>query len=801
MSAVTQRFSTHKDRADHFQQRTSYPKREAVPKDLGRQRTVSGPVWKELGPPDVGGRLTSIAVDPANPDRVFVGSAGGGVWFTEDAGRHWKQVWSDHSETLAIGSLAFDPHDASILYAGTGEANLSGETYPGAGIFKTTDGGATWQQIGSCASVVLQQAGGGGATRSFSIGVPRRIGSIGVDPFDSSHIFLGGVTHSEEEGAALYETHDGGKNWAQAVNANGIFPGSATKGLLIGPFDYYSHAVIAHPTQKGLVLAGLEARGSLSGIWLSKDAGKSWDQATKGLPEGDQFGRVSFAAAAGSKTIYALAGQQGTQKPLGVFRSDDLGSTWTACTLPGFGTGAGDNDCQLSYTNCIAVDPANPMTVIAGSLELHRSTDGGKTWRQISDGRNQFGSRYVHRDHHALWIGKGRVYSANDGGFAVSEDGGDTWEMRNTGLAIAMLYDVAVAPTNSGCLGCGMQDNGTWFLGAIDQPGDGFTPPTDFRQELEGDGGWCCYDPDDETHLFASQQRMDLWRHRSSDGWTNLDLRMIPDEERRSVWMAVLAMDKSVSAQPRTTPRAVYIGSNRLWRSLDDGDSWEAVSDPFDGSVISAIEVTAADPNFIYAGTTNGGVFRTRDGGATWSRNLAGPFSPGRIVTRIATIRGVSGPFAYYTLGVVANEWSPQDTAQASAQILNQLMPLHRPDGTHYVEFHHVFESNDSGSEWMDIDCGFLPNLPHNAVAPAQTGEIFVAHDGGVAFQSGSRFSREWLRGSWLEITGNLPNIRVTDLVWHEKDSVLIASTYGRGVWMLGGDDLAAWLKNPESGQ
>jgi len=792
-------FTTHKDRAEHFQQRTSYPKREVVPKDLSRARTTTGPNWKELGPPDVGGRLTSLAVDPANPDRVFAGSAGGGVWFTENAGGHWKQVWSDHSPILAIGSLAFDPRDASILYAGTGEANLSGETYPGAGIFKTCDGGATWLEVGSCANVVLQQASGAGATRSFSIGVPRRIGTIAVDPFDSNHIFLGGVTHSEEEGAALYETHDGGGNWDQAVNANGVFEGSATKGLLIGPFDYYCHSVVFHPTERGWVLAALEARGTMSGIWLSKDNGKSWTQATQGLPGGDQFGRFSFAVSAGSKTVYALAGQQGTQAPLGVFRSDDLGDTWKACTLPGFGTRGGDNDRQLSYTNCIAVDPANPMTVIVGSLELHRSTDGGQTWRQISDGRNPFGRRYVHRDHHALWIGQGRVYSANDGGFAVSEDGGDTWKMRNTGLAIALLYDVAVAPSNSGCLGCGMQDNGTWFMGAIDKPRNGFTPPTVFRQELQADGGWCCYDRDDETHIYASQQHMDLWRHRSRDGWTNLDLRMIPDEERRSVWMAVLAMDRSVSAEPRTAPRAVYIGSNRLWRSLDDGDTWQAISDPFDGSVISAIEVTAVDPNFIYVGTTNGGVFRTSDGGATWSRNLAGPFSPGRVVTRIASsdttfVPGGVGTLVYYTIGVVANEWSPQDTAQASARILRQLMELHRPDGsTHYVEFHHVLESWDGGANWADSDGGFLPNLPHNAVAPAHTGEVFVAHDGGVAVQRGSRFNFN-VPGDWLDITGNLPNIRVTDLVWHEKDLVLIASTYGRGVWMLRGDELTAWL-------
>jgi len=787
-------FTTHKVRADWFQQRTSYPKREAVAPAHSRPRQSAGPVWKEAGPPDIGGRLTSMAVDPARPDRVFVGSAGGGVWYTEDAGRNWRQVWSDRERTLAIGSLALDPHDSNVLYAGTGEANLSGETYPGAGLFKTIDGGKNWTLAGDVANHLAPLHPKG--PLYFFLGVPRRIGTIAVDPSvapsDPQHILIGGVTHSDDGVAAMFETIDSGQNWLPAPDANHPSPlGAVTSGgVFISLLDYYCHSVVFHPDQPGLVLATVEAQGTRSGIWISNDGAKSWLQAKTGLPSGDQFGRTSLTLAAGSKTIYALAGQQGTQKLLGVFRSEDLGKTWTEC---GGGTFAGHG--QLSYTNCIAMDPANPMTAVLGSLELHKTIDGGTTWNQISNGKNPFAHNYVHRDHHALWIGGSRIYCANDGGFAVSEDGGQTWKARNKGLAISMLYDVAVAPSDSRCMGCGMQDNGTWFAGALDPPADGSTPPTAFRPELQGDGGWTCYDPDAETHVYASQQRMDLWRHRASDSWTNLDLTMIPAEERKKVWMAVLAMDRSQPGKPPTTPRAVYIGSNRVWCSLDDGDTWQAISDPFDGSIISALEVAPADPRFIYAGTTNGGLFRSQDGGANWSRNLAGPESPGHIVTRIATAPA-DALKVYFTVGTVALEFFHDDpNTTAPDQILRAGLPLTRSPGTHgLVDFHHVFTSIDGGNTWDDADSkGHLPNLPHNSVAVTSFGGLFVAHDGGVdmAGQPGEK---------WVDITGNLPNIRITDLVYHERDRLVVVSTYGRGIWTLSADALGKWSKQPPAG-
>lgn len=791
---MSQPFTTHKKRADWFQQRTTYPKREAYPGDLDRTRAADGPVWTEVGPPDIGGRLTAMAVDPSHPDHVFVGSAGGGVWYTTDAGRHWRGVWSDQERTLSIGSLALDPRDSQTLYVGTGEANLSGDDYPGVGVFRSKDRGATWELAGDVADRIVAKTFQGITRQYLAVGLPRRIGALAIDPFDSLHIMAGGVTHNDMGVAALFETRDGGKNWDVASDANGplILDGAEQKGIFISPLNYFCHAVMFHPDRKDLVFATVEAQGTRSGIWRSTDGGKSWVHAgvKEGLPTGDQFGRTTLAMARRSKTIYAFAGQQGTHQLLGVYRSDDLGETWMKCAKGGFA-----NDGQLAYTNCIAMDAAHPMTAVLGSLELYRTRNGGKTWHQISQGKNPFSPAYLHRDHHALWIGHGRIYSASDGGFAVSMDGGDTWEARNKGLAIAMLYDVAVAPTNSGCIGCAMQDNGTWFAGALDKPEPGMTPPVEFRQELEGDGGWACYDPDDETHVYASQQRMDLWRHRDADGWTNLDLSVIPAAERRSVWLAVIVMDRSPSKRRRTTPRAVYVGSNRLWRTLDDGDTWEPVSDPFDGSIISAVEVARADPRFIYVGTENGGFYRSSDRGSSWSRNLVGPESPGRIITRIAA--DPEDPRRVFcTVGVIAETWFPADKgSQATSRILRMGLDIRRQDGKQgFAEFRHVYFTEDAGDTWNDGDTGLLPNLPHNSVIVSAGREVVVAHDGGVAVWGGN-FGSKVGTPKWFDITGNLPNIRVTDLVFHERDGLLVVSTYGRGAWKITVQAVAAWLK------
>ncbi len=770
------RFTTHKIRAEWFQERTSYPKREVYPPGLDAPRPTGGPTWTEIGPPNSGGRLAALVAHPKRHEIVYAGAAGGGVWRSDNAGGDWRSIWSDQSATLNIGSLALDPKNPKILYCGTGEANLTADNYPGVGVFRN-DGG-DWKLIGSPEARVAEAPNG----RIMLHGVPRRIGAIAVDPFRKGHILIGGVTHSESEKGGLFESRDGGRSWELCGdrNSQSILQDRA---VFISGHNYFCHDIAFHPDHDGLVFATVQARGTQSGIWISRDAGESWKQVRIDSTPCDRFGRTSLSVARGSKTVYALAAVTGGGEFLGVFRSDDLGETWRRFDSAGLRAFAG-----LSYTNCIAQDPKRPMRVIAGSFDLHVSENGGARWRQITDGFAPPGSRrYAHADHHAIVFAGPLIYSATDGGLAVSEDGGRSWEMRNNGLAVSMFYDADVSPADSRCMGGGIQDNGTWFAGPLTAAesrltGEAAARRTAFRPQLPGDGGWTIYDPDDSAHIFASAQRMQLFRHRGSR-WKRLKT-PFPASERQSVWMAILAMDTSAGARK---PHALYIGSTRVWKSVDDGDTWRPVSPDLDGSVITALEVAPADARRVYAGTMDGGFFRSLDAGRTWSANLAGPGSPGRTVTRIETCAS-DARVVYFTVGVVAelvlfDGCTRPEGVVANSSLAHGGAPIQVGDRFGLIEFRHLYASNDGGDTWHDPDVGGLPNLPHQAVVITATDPpiVVVGHDGGVMAQP--LYPGDDRR--WHDVSQNLPHARVTDLVCHDIDGLIVAATYGRGLWKI----------------
>ena len=218
-----------------------------------RAAGVPGVTWASAGPTNIGGRCTALAVHPANPDTVYIGAAGGGVWRSDDAGQTWISQWHDQP-VLNIGSLAIDPKAPDTVYCGTGEANLSADSYPGVGIFRTQDGGQKWTLLAS----------------SSGAGIPRRIGTIAIDPFDSQHIIIGGVTHDASDPSAMFSSTDGGKTWVRQG--------------FISPNNYWCHSVVFHPTAQGVVFASVDENGAKNGIWRSKDGGKNWEHLTKGLP-------------------------------------------------------------------------------------------------------------------------------------------------------------------------------------------------------------------------------------------------------------------------------------------------------------------------------------------------------------------------------------------------------------------------------------------------------------------------------------------------------------------------------------
>jgi photosystem II stability/assembly factor-like uncharacterized protein len=655
--------------------------------------------WELVGPTNVGGRMTSIVCASKKSNTIWAGAAGGGVWRSDDGGRHWRALW--HSEpTLNIGSLAVDPTNQSIVYCGTGEANLSADSYPGVGIFRSVDGGDSWRIL-----VPAEVAG-----------IPTRIGCLVIDPFDTSHLCLGGVAHTTGGSDGMFVSRDGGVSWARQA-----FPGS-------GP--YRCHAIVFHPTARDTMFATISARGSQNGIWKSANGGASWTQLKTGLPSPERIGRTSLAIAPSNPSIiYALASDQ-REGVLGVFRSDNGGERWTNVA----GTHFADEG-QMSYGNTIAVHPSNPDHVLCGGVDLHLTRDGGRTWVRATRWDDQRGQpKYAHADHHCLLMPAdqpGLVYDMNDGGMDVSLDGGLTWENRSNDLAVSMFYDVDVAQSDGRMFGGGLQDNGT----NITLTGK----PDDFAEITGGDGGWMLIDPGDAGHLYTTSQNMSVNRFRSSDGWADVSP-PASKSEQNAVWMVFLEFDPNDS-------RTVFAGGLRVWRTKDDGKNWLAVSPELDGSPISAVEIARANPKMVYVGTEKGGVFRSDDGGDSWSDDLASPVLPGFTITRILT--------------------SPANAQTVYATIAN-------------FGASHVFCSKDAGATWTDIDRGRLPDAPHHALAIPATrpATLYVCSDAGVYVSANAG-------QDWENLTGNLPTVPIVDLVYHEADVTLTAASYGRSIWRL----------------
>ncbi len=698
--------STHKARANWFNAREAWPMREA-PVDLlmaaradamaNLPRQPGSATWTQAGPTNVGGRMTSIAVDPNDANRICVGSAGGGIWTSRDGGASWTSRWH-HEPTLNIGALCLDPANSDRLYCGTGEANLSADSHPGVGLYRSIDGGISWHLLAP----------------ARAHGLPRRIGRVAVDPFDSDHILIAGVGHRSEDPRGLVASIDCGNSWAR-ISA-------------ITSSPYQCHEAVFHPTTPGTIHVAIDAIGVMNGIWTTKDGGQSWTHLTSGLAPSPSIRRTSIAIAPSNpKVMYAqMATNRGAV--LGVYRSANGGNTWKKISGSHF-----SEERQMNYNNTISVDPTDENVVICGGVDIHRTKNGGNTWKKLT---RWFARRdepdYAHADQHMLChpaAQSGLIYAMNDGGMDVSQDGGDSWENRSNGLATNMFYDLSVAATDGNMYGGGMQDNGTWLT--LDGQANSFIEMTG------GDGGFCAIDPNDRLHLYTSSQFMHINRFRQSDGWQR---NIGPNEMGRRPWMAFIAIDPE-------RPTRIFVGSQRLWRTTNDGGKWKDVSESLDDSFVTCIEISRANINHIYVGTENGGIFKSEDGGESWTDNIASSVLPGRTITRLRTPANDAN-VVYATVANFGNS--------------------------------HLFRSTDGGDSWTDIDEGHLPDVPHHGIAipSVDSDVVYVAGDAGV-------FVSVDAGGAWNNLTLNLPTITVVDLVLHEGTNKLLAATYGRSIWRL----------------
>lgn len=710
--------------------------------------------WTSVGPANVGGLTRALVINPRNPDVMYAGASGGGVWKSIDAGKSWAAL-TDSLITDSVQSLAIDPQDPNTLYAGTGD-NIGGATgIRGRGIYKTSDGGQSW---------VLLPGTVGDANFFY-------VFALVVSVKDSNRVYAGTAT-------GVWTSADGGNSWAQTLVR--VAPNTGCEELLLRtdqPTDYLFASCGRLNAVKTAVFRNIDASG-----------GGSWDT----VLQVNGMGRTALAIAPSQQnTIYALVadvtpGSDFSQGILALYRSDSNGDadSWvvkasqndsnrvnqTLLSNPRSAfvgicsTGKPTFSGQGSHDNVLAVDPLNPEHLWAGGIDIFRSDDGGVNWG-IAMFWETAAPTGAHADNHRLVFHPNyngttnqSLFNASDGGIYMTANANAdvatgaragcspystlvAWKNLNTGYSVTQFYDGAVYPGANQYI-AGAQDNGTLW------GSDGTSKSwLSFRG---GDGGFVLVNPRDPNEVYSNYVYLSLAR--STDGGNTLTsiTAGITEPSTNFLFIAPVAMDLIL-------PQRLYIGGRSLWRTDDRGDNWTQATTigPSTQGLISAIAVSPLDSNLVMYGTSGGQVFHSNnalgtDSAATW--DFARPRSSG-FVARIT--------------------FDPSDVDTAYA-----VYRTYKSTGQNYV-----YKTTDQGVTWTPIDGtgdGALPDAPvHSLVVdPLNNQTLYAGTELGV-------FTSLDGGGSWLRDDNGFANTPITKLVLDRSAGVtnLIAFTYGRGVW------------------
>ena len=695
-------------RAEWFLQQRATPQ-GSVPVDLrwqawrnlqaGRTRSKGRPlprlsaatsVWQNVGPFElttpfsmgpVSGRVNAIAADPTNPNVLYVGASEGGIWKSTDGGNTFNPV-SDSQASLAIASLALDPSNPNIVYAGTG-----GETY-GAGILKSTDGGVTWTNYPG------PFVGPFGADNFFGGGA--RILSLVVSPANSN-LVLAAMWRWPLAQAGIFRSTDGGATWKQVLAGPGrdiqFLPGSSTR-LFATLASYYSSPA--------------------AGLYSSSDAGLTWTlvtgSASSPAPSGATVSEFRLAMNASSPaTIYISVGLNDVL-PSRIYKSTDTGATWSLMPRPP------DVCC-----NSLIVDPADANLVIGGGEDLYRSADGAQTWADISGGKPGDGNG-IHVDPRGLYfLQDGSAFLVgNDGGVYETADAHPSapqWTALSASLTVTEFYpSMALHPDDPTIMLGGTQDNGT-ILGGADA----------WVQITCPDSGWSAIDPSNPSTMYTACQGINLQKSTAagaSGSW--IQSRNGISTSDRVSFIPPLVMDLE---QPQT----LYFGTYRVYQTQDGAGSWSAISaDLTGGGTLTTIAVAPSDSNTVYAASTDSRISATSNalaGAPTWTRCDKAPL-PKRYITQVAvdpaspqavyaTFSGFSGfsdkvghVFRSLDGGVTWSDISGNlPNIPANDIVIDPDLP-----GVLYVGTDlGVFASSDSGATWSAFGAG-LPYAIVNAL-------------------------------------------------------------------------------------
>ncbi len=694
--------------------------------------------WRSIGPMR-GGRVDAVVGDLKDPFRFYMGSVNGGVWRSTNGGASWENITDGKSDLSSVGAITIAPSDANVIYVGSGESQLREDLTFGTGVYRSTDAGATWQHLG--------------------LSETHQVTDIVVDPRDADRVYVAAIGHAfgPNPDRGVFRSVDGGKHWTKVLFVD---DSTGANDLAIDPSNpriLYASMYKFQRTPYAMI-----AGGGRSGLWKSTDGGDTWTELTRapGIPR-SPLGKIGLdVSRADPRRVYASI--EAPDSTGGFFRSDDAGASWQRM----------NDDPRMWvrnwYYSAVTADPKDENTVYVMNLTILKSIDGGKTFHEMD---------VQHGDTHILWIDPQdprRMILGDDGGATVSFDGGTTWSSQHN-QPTAQFYHVNTDQQFPYRIYGAQQDNSA--ISIASRGDEGGIGVRDYFSVAGCENATIAVDPTnpDVTYggcYLGQLSRYDRKSRQERDisvteiNWDGYAAKDVPE---RFQWTFPVLVS-------RHDPRTLYVTSQHVWRSRTEGASWERISGdltandpetlgrtggPIHGEMTGAewygtIYAFAESPvtaGVLWAGSDDGRIHVSRDGGATW-QNVTPP-GYGKW-TRTAHID--PSPHDAGTVYVAANRYQQDDFAP------------------------YLWKSTDYGRTWTRITRG-IPRSAYTRVVredPVRKGLLYAGTEYGVfvSFDDGA---------GWQPLQLNLPRVSVRDLKVHEHD--LIAATHGRAFWVL--DDLS----------